>query len=134
MPNPFDDFTRDLAADPHLTPDAAVVRAWLERKLADDGPGEVISDLVDEFASYAPGGDIDERATVVLNALAADEPQAVVWHTLADALRQLVVRDAERKAESLRWVEEMLTPLRVRLDHFDAIGADRRALAREARL
>ena len=130
MSNAFDDFTRDLVSEPKLQPDGAVVSAWLERELADEGPAWVVQELMDEFTSFAPNAAKDECATVVLKALASDEPQAVVWYTLADAMRSIVLKDAKRKADSLRIFSDLLRPLRSSLDHYDAIGADRRALSR----
>ena len=50
-----------------------------------------------------------------------------------DELRRCIAKDALRKAEALRWVENLTRPLKSALEQYDAIAADRRALAREVR-
>jgi hypothetical protein len=56
------------------------------------------------------------------------------WKDLRrDELRRCIAKDALRKAEALRWVENLTRPLKSALEQYDAIAADRRALAREVR-
>jgi hypothetical protein len=131
--NAFDEYTRELVEDPKATIDASVVKAWLERELAEEGAAWVITEITDEFCSFGQSVAQDETAAIVLRALTADAPQAVVWYTLSDALRSVVYKAAHRKAEAIRFVDDFQRPLREAIDHYDAIGADRRALARGAK-
>ena len=107
---------------------------YLDDELSENEPAWVISDLVDELLhdeSGKRGTDRVELATVVLRALTSPTPNAVVWYSLADALRRVVARQVMRKVESERFIFDMLAPLKSAIDHHDAIGADRRTLARE---
>jgi hypothetical protein len=107
---------------------------YLDDELSENEPAWVVSDLVDELLhdeSGKRGTDRVELATVVLRALTSPTPNAVVWYSLADALRRVVARQVLRKVESERFIFDMLTPLKSAIDQYDAIGTDRRALARE---
>jgi len=128
----FDRYVTDVGFDPTATPDAAAVSAWLDRELADESPSWVVSNLVDEmlFDNDRKQDKQEMVLRVVLDALTKPDPQAVVWYAMADAMKRLVQRDARRKAAAAAWVEEMLRPLKKSVEHYDAIGTDRRALAR----
>lgn len=120
---PFDQFTRDLADDPQFRPDAAVLRSWQEREVREWGGCAALtfSDITNE-----------ELADKAMALLVSDAPTApaeffAVWRT---ALEDCMIAAARRRIGADEYWAGILRPLKDAIDHFDAIDADRRALAR----
>lgn len=132
--NAFDDFARGLArdGDPLHTPGIVsqlndrVIGAWLEREIADnDGSaGWTLRDVLDAIT------DREDVSRLVLDS-ARHGHYEIVGRLVTVALKTSVAQAAARKAAGDRWVAEWLSPLSKLIDHYDAIGSDQRALARE---
>ena len=136
MPNPFDDFARDLARNGNslAIPDVVdalddrTIESWIEREIADnDGsPAWTLRDVLDEIT------DNEQLSRLVLSAAMRGRHDIVGVYITA-ALKTAVAKAAARKAASDIWIGDALRPLKELIDHFDAIAVDQRAIAREAR-
>jgi hypothetical protein len=144
--NPVRELARDLARRSDEITTAAVTEAvrhdpgnrlaayWVDAEILDnDGNPAWVASTVFDYIDRSDAGNADPRevqSQLLLRAL-ANEQYAVAGRILADAMRRAIAADVERQVRTERFVLGFLEPLRGAIDHFDAIGADRRALSHE---
>jgi hypothetical protein len=97
---------------------------WLEDE-AEMGAHQVLGDAID--------GMTEQQAEVVLNLCKSPVHSALVAKMFRDSLKSVCARSCASRADGHRLIESLLSPLRQSLDHYDAIGADRRAMSKESR-
>jgi hypothetical protein len=96
---------------------------WLEDE-AEMGAHQVLGDAIDAMS--------DVNASIVLNLCKSPVPSALVAQMFRATLKSVCARNCASRAAGQRVFEEAMRPLRSALDHYDAIGSDRRAMSKES--
>jgi hypothetical protein len=97
---------------------------WVAGELGILSPMQLLSDALD-YVSIQDKLLLD----LVVSPVASTLPATI----LRTALRRMCARDCASRADGYRIVQGLQDELTAGRDHFDAIGADRRAMARESR-
>jgi hypothetical protein len=97
---------------------------WVAGELGILSPMQLLSDALD-YVSIQDKLLLD----LVVSPVASTLPATI----LRTALRRMCARDCASRADGYRIVQGLQDALTAGRDHFDAIGADRRAMAKESR-